>query len=132
MLPQVLSTLARFKKPALLFVFNNSLYGIEQYLVDNTFYAPGGTRPPEFFNRLAAWNYVKLAEAFGALGFRATTTQELDAALAQVASLKDVPALVDVELDPKDLPAEIRATVAAAAGLVSPRVGTVIAPAAFN
>jgi indolepyruvate decarboxylase len=134
MIPQALSTLARFKKPVIFFVFNNALYAIEQFLVDNRYFAPGSAQPHEFFNELAAWDYLKLAEAFGARGFRASTSAELEQALAAVSQLTDVPALVEVRLDPRDLPAALRAVVSAPAGLaaVESETATVIAPALFN
>lgn len=136
MVPQTLSTLARHKKPAVIFVFNNTLYGIEQYLVDKNYFILNGTQPPNFFNELASgkhvWNYAKLAEAFGAQGFRVETLGQLEKALSAVNELTDVPALVEVVLDRKDLPAEVRATIPAGDGAFAAPTTTVIDPAAFN
>jgi indolepyruvate decarboxylase len=113
MLPQVLSTLARAKKPAVIFVLANGLYAIEQYLIDKTYF---GANPPaaQFFNELPVWDYVKLAEAFGARGFAVATDGQLRQALAAIDGLKDVPALVAVKLAPHDLPEELKATIPAA------------------
>ncbi len=136
MLPQVLSTLAHEKKAAIFFVFNNGLYAIEQFLINKDFFKPANAPPPEFFNELPAWDYPKLAEAFGARGFRATTAAELETALETALLLTDVPALIEVRLDPKDLPAELRAAVpgvaGAAAAMAATGPATVVNMAAFN
>jgi indolepyruvate decarboxylase len=134
MLPQVLSTLARAKKPAVVFVFANGLYAIEQYLIDKTYF--GASPPPaQFFNELPVWDYVKLAEAFGARGFRVATDGELRQALTAIDGLKDQPALVAVDLDPRDLPEELKATIPAAgpAALAGPAAAVpTVNLAAFN
>jgi indolepyruvate decarboxylase len=135
MLPQVLSTLARAKKPAVIFVFDNGLYAIEQFLIDNKYF---GTKPPpaQFFNELPQWDYGKLAEAFGARGFRVSTEGDLRNALVAIERLKDVPALVAVKLDPHDLPAELKATIPAAGAVRLTEAAASSAPtvnlAAFN
>ena len=60
-----------------MFVFDNKLYGIEQYLDQQIlpekerFY--GGTEPASFFDVLPNWDYEKLAQAFGGVGYRVTT-----------------------------------------------------------
>ncbi len=145
MLPQALSTLARARKPTVFFLLDNGLYGIEQFLIDKTYF--GQTKPPEarFFNQLPRWNYKLLAEAFGAAGFVVDTLgggsqTGLPSVLAAIDQLKDQPALVAVRLSPRDLPAELRPkspgaaaarpTPTAEAG-ATPEPATV-APAAFN
>jgi indolepyruvate decarboxylase len=138
MVPQALSTLVRARKPAVIFVFANGLYGIEQYLVDKEYYRQDDPPEATFFNLLPDWNYENLAGAFGARGFPVATVSELQDALAAIDGLTDVPALVEVKLDPHDLPAELRATVpgapAARAGEAfgGPQEPPTIATAAFN
>jgi indolepyruvate decarboxylase len=126
MIPQAFSTLVRQKKPVIMFVFDNKLYGIEQYLVDQQilpekerFY--GGTEPASFFDVLPNWDYEKLAQAFGGVGYRVTTGKELENALALALQETNRPTLIAVHLDPHNLPAEIQATIAtpAPAGLVA-------------
>jgi indolepyruvate decarboxylase len=118
MIPQAFSTLVRQHRPAVLFVLDNGLYGIEQYLVDQQFLPPekqyfrNSLPEPSFFNALPKWDYVQLAEAFGGKGFAVGTDAELNDVLEnQLPRLKDVPALVAVRLDPHDLPPTIAATV---------------------
>jgi indolepyruvate decarboxylase len=138
MVPQALSTLARARKPAVIFVFANGLYAIEQYLVNKNYFGPEHPPPAAFFNELAVWNYQHLAAAFGARGFPVGTVGELQAALAAIDGLTNVPSLVEVKLEPHDLPAELRATIPAgprglaAEGLAEPQADATVAAAAFN
>lgn len=130
MIPQAFSTLARHQKPAIMFIFDNGIYGIEQYLVDQTYYQNQQSKPT-FFNELAQWDYVKLAEAFGGIGVLVKTKQELDQAFLTAQEQKDKPMLISVKLNPRDLPAEIRATVKAAMSGAT-EIGSTIAPIGFN
>jgi indolepyruvate decarboxylase len=116
MTAQAVSTLSRHKKAAVLFVFDNQLYGIEQYLVDmqvlppaERFY-PNTDTLPSFFDILPQWDYVKLAEALGGVGHAVSTHAELEVALAAAARETEKPTVVAVQLEPRDLPSEIRAT----------------------
>lgn len=139
MKPQAFSTLVELRKGAIVFVLNNGIYGIEQYLVDQQilptaerFYGNEDTQP-SYFDILPRWDYVKLAEAFGGRGFLATTPGELNRALRLAETLEDTAVLIDVRLDPRDLPPEVAATInrPVASGLQatsSPRIAT----AAFN
>jgi indolepyruvate decarboxylase len=140
MIAQAFSTLARHKKPAILFVFDNQLYGIEQYLVDlqvlppaERFY-PNAATQASFFDILPQWDYVKLAEALGGRGYTVTTRSELEQVLEQVSREQDLPAIVAIRLEPRDLPAEIRATFEAAPAAAPTAGGAVraLAPAGFN
>jgi indolepyruvate decarboxylase len=121
----------RHQRPDIVFVFDNQLYGIEQFLVDANFYQDA-QKDPVFFNQLGKWDYVKLAEAFGGKGYTVATMAELDAALDATQALTDVPALIAVKIDPRSLPPELeQALQPTAAALTAPKpVG--FAPAAFN
>jgi acetolactate synthase I/II/III large subunit len=46
---------------------------------------------------------LKLAEAYGIPGFRATTIDELDAVLSKAAAITDQPVLVDIRVDPEEM-----------------------------
>jgi indolepyruvate decarboxylase len=108
-IPQAFSTLARKKTSAIVFVFDNGLYGIEQFLVDQTYYRDKA-RAAAFFNELPRWNYPQLAEAFGGVGFAPATMGELEETLRMAARLSDRPALIAVKLDPRTLPSQIART----------------------
>ena len=106
MICQEISSLVQAKANAVLFVMSNRGYAIEQAFVDLAAFAPGGKFAP--FDMLPAWNYLALAEAFGARGFRVETGGNLDAALAEIAGLTDVPALVEVVIPPNDLAPQLK------------------------
>jgi indolepyruvate decarboxylase len=142
MIPQAFSTLVRNKKPAILFVLDNQVYGIEQYLVDQQillpnerFYGNENTQP-SFFDVLPKWDYVKLAEAFGGKGYLVTNEAELHRVLHEIEK-QDVPVLVAVQLEPRSLPPEIAAslcqpTLEAMEVLPRSQSKSSVAQAAFN
>lgn len=101
MICQELSSLARAKVPAVVFVMSNQGYAIEQAFVDIKAFTPEGAFAP--FDVLPDWDYLALAKAFGAKGFRVKTTDQLADALKEIGKLADVPALVEVVIPPKDL-----------------------------
>lgn len=101
MICQELSSLARARSNAVVFVMSNKGYAIEQAFVDIKAFTPQGAFAP--FDVLPAWDYLALARAFGVAGFRVETTGDLAAVLAEIEGLKDVPALVEVVIPEKDL-----------------------------
>ncbi|MCE3288268.1 MAG: pyruvate decarboxylase [Caulobacter sp.] len=101
MICQEISSLVRAKVPAVVFVMSNQGYAIEQAFVDLDAFTPEGEFAP--FDVLPSWDYLALAKAFGARGFRASTEDEMADVLAAVKGLTDVPALVEVVIPPKDL-----------------------------
>ncbi len=101
MICQELSSLAASRCNAVVFVLSNDAYAIEQAFVNLQAFAPDGKFAP--FDLLPSWDYVALATAFGARGFRVRTIGELQEALAAVEHLRDVPALVEVVIPQKDL-----------------------------
>jgi indolepyruvate decarboxylase len=101
MICQELSSLAAQKCNAVVFVMSNDAYAIEQAFVDLSAFSPGGQFAP--FDVLPAWDYLALAAAFGARGYRARTVGELADVLAALEPLHDVPALVEVVIPQKDL-----------------------------
>lgn len=106
MICQELSSLVREKCNAVVFVMSNKGYAIEQAFVDITAFTPQGSFAP--FDVLPAWDYLALAKAFGAKGYRCRTVKELRAVLAKVKVLKDVPALVEVVIPEKDLAPQLQ------------------------
>ncbi|HEX8903606.1 MAG TPA: thiamine pyrophosphate-dependent enzyme [Longimicrobiaceae bacterium] len=93
---QAVSDLVRSRHDAVVFVFNNALYGIEQAFVNYKFFTEG--QPPEDFDLLHAWNYAKLVEVFnGGWGATVSTMDELDAALKQAKKNRGL-SLIDVRV----------------------------------
>ena len=108
MVCQSLSTLARNKLNAVIFVMSNVVYAIEQVYVDITAFEPGPQHKFDTFDILPKWDYLALAQAFGAKGYRATTISELKAVLKELKKLTQQPALVEVVIPEKDLPGQMR------------------------
>jgi indolepyruvate decarboxylase len=108
MVCQSLSTLARNKLNAVIFVMSNGVYAIEQVYVNMDAFEAGAQHKFDTFDILPKWDYLALAQAFGANGYRVTTIDELVDALGEIKSLTDVPALVEVVIPEKDLPQQMR------------------------
>uniref|UniRef100_UPI0025FF8B7A alpha-keto acid decarboxylase family protein n=1 Tax=uncultured Mucilaginibacter sp. TaxID=797541 RepID=UPI0025FF8B7A len=77
MVCQSLSTLARNNLNAVIFVMSNGVYAIEQVYVDMDSFKPGPQYKFDAFDILPEWDYMALAKAYGAEGFRVTTINEL-------------------------------------------------------
>lgn len=107
MVCQSLSTLARNKLNAVMFVMSNGVYAIEQVYVDITAFQPGPQHKFDAFDILPRWDYMALARAYGAQGMRVTTVDELNAALHKIKGIKDQPVLVEVVIPEKDLPRQM-------------------------
>jgi indolepyruvate decarboxylase len=101
MICQELSSLVEQKCNAVVFVMSNRAYAIEQAFVDINAFKPNGQFAP--FDLLPAWDYLALAKAFGAKGFRVEKVADLRHALSELSHLEGVPALVEVVIPQKDL-----------------------------
>jgi indolepyruvate decarboxylase len=107
MVCQSLSTLARNNLNAVIFVMSNGVYAIEQVYVDITAFQSGPQHKFDAFDILPKWDYMALAQAFGAKGYRVKTVSELTAALKDLKKLTRQPALVEVVIPEKDLPGQM-------------------------
>lgn len=107
MVCQSLSTLARNKLNAVVFVMSNQVYAIEQVYVDMSAFKPGPKNTFDAFDILPDWDYLALAKAFGAEGIRVETVDQLNAALTRIRKIKDRPVLVEVVIPQKDLPGQM-------------------------
>jgi indolepyruvate decarboxylase len=107
MVCQSLSTLARNKLNAVIFVMSNRVYAIEQVYVDMSAFKPGPKNTFDAFDILPDWDYLALAKAFGAEGIRVETVDQLNAALTRIRKIKDRPVLVEVVIPQKDLPGQM-------------------------
>lgn len=107
MVCQSLSTLARNKLNAVIFVMSNQVYAIEQVYVDISSFEPGPEHQFDTFDLLPEWDYLALAKAFGARGYRATCVDDIPRILAELQTLTDQPALVEVVIPQKDLPRQM-------------------------
>lgn len=107
MICQSLSTLARNKQNAVIFVMSNGVYAIEQVYVDVTAFQAGPQHKFDAFDILPKWDYIALAKGFGAHGIKVTTVNELNAALKEIKGIKNVPVLVEVVMPEKVLPQQM-------------------------
>lgn len=107
MVCQSLSTLARNNLNAVIFVMSNGVYAIEQVYVDMDAFKPGPQHTFDSFDILPQWDYMALAKAFGAQGFRVATVSELNAALPKIKKIANQPVLVEVVIPQKDLPQQM-------------------------
>jgi indolepyruvate decarboxylase len=108
MVCQSLSTLARNNLNAVLFVMSNGVYAIEQVYVDLSSFEPGPQHKFDAFDILPKWDYLALAKAFGAKGYRVQTVSELNAVLQELKTATRQPSLVEVVIPEKDLPGQMR------------------------
>ena len=99
MMCQTLSTLRANNINAIVFVMSNHVYAIEQAFVNLDAFRPGGKFAP--YDVLPVWNYVALAEGFGAKGFRVETVGDLERVLnEELKHETKLPALVEVAARP--------------------------------
>jgi indolepyruvate decarboxylase len=108
MVCQSLSTLARNKLNSVIFVMSNGVYAIEQVYVDLTSFEPGPEHKFDTFDILPKWDYLALARAYGARGFRVQTVDELNNVLEELVHIKDQPTLVEVVIPEKDLAGQMK------------------------
>jgi len=108
MVCQSLSTLARNNLNAVIFVMSNGVYAIEQVYVDITAFEPGPQHKFDSFDILPKWDYMALAQAFGAKGYRAQTISELRSVLKELKRPSSKPSLVEIVIPEKDLPGQMR------------------------
>ncbi|HZS47277.1 MAG TPA: thiamine pyrophosphate-dependent enzyme [Blastocatellia bacterium] len=108
MVCQSLSTLARNNLNAVIFVISNGVYAIEQVYVDLTSFEPGPEHKFDTFDILPKWDYLALAQAFGANGYRVQTISELNSVLKELKKTNNKPSLVEVVIPEKDLPGQMR------------------------
>jgi indolepyruvate decarboxylase len=107
MVCQSLSTLARNNLNAVIFVISNGVYAIEQVYVDLSSFEPGPEHKFDTFDILPKWDYMALAQAFGARGYRVETIKELKAVLNKLKRITRQPTLVEVVIPEKDLPQQM-------------------------
>jgi len=102
MVCQALSDVARARQGAIVFIFDNALYGIEQAFVNVKYFTEG--QPPEAFDLLHGWDYPKLVEVFrGGWGATVGTMAELEDALAKALENRDGPSVIALRIAPTDI-----------------------------
>jgi indolepyruvate decarboxylase len=102
MTAQCLSTQTHFGLNPIIFVIENGVYAVEQWLADSTVFH---TDKP-FYNScvLHPWNYSKLSEVFGCQGWKAVTYGELESAVKGALANSDSPSIIQVRVPGKSIP----------------------------
>ncbi|MDY0884275.1 acetolactate synthase 3 large subunit [Dongia soli] len=93
---QELSTLVQYRLPVKIFILNNRWMGMVRQWQE---LLHGGRYSESYSDALP--DFVKLADAFGAHGLRASKTSELDGIIKQMIDIKG-PVIVDVAVDEKE------------------------------
>jgi len=102
MTAQCLSTQARFGLNPIIFVINNGVYGVEQWLADASVFH---TDKPFYGSCvLQPWNYSKLAEVFGCQGWKVGTYGELGDAMKGALANTGGPSIIEVVVAGKSIP----------------------------
>jgi acetolactate synthase-1/2/3 large subunit len=93
---QEMSTAVQYDLPIKIFILNNEYMGMVRQWQE---LLHGGRYSHSYSEALP--DFVKLAEAYGAVGLRAQTPSELDAKIEEMIAVKR-PVLFDVRVDPKE------------------------------
>jgi indolepyruvate decarboxylase len=102
MTAQCLSTQTRFKLNPIVFVIDNGVYGVEQWLADaSVFHAD---KPFYKSCILHPWNYSKLSEVFGCQGWKVSTYRELEDAMAGALGNWNSPSIIQVVVPDHSIP----------------------------
>ncbi|MGW3200571.1 alpha-keto acid decarboxylase family protein [Streptomyces sp. NPDC001118] len=102
MTAQCLSTQTRFKLNPIIFVIDNGVYAVEQWLADaSVFHADKPFYKPCVLHR---WNYSLLSEVFGCRGWEVGTYGELGDALTGALKNADSPSIIQVRVPDKSIP----------------------------
>jgi indolepyruvate decarboxylase len=106
MVCQELSSLVLAESDAVIFAMSNQTYAIEQAFVNLKAFEPGGEFSP--YCVLPAWDYMALAQAFGARGVRVTTTAGLLDFLESLSDRASGPILVEAVIPRRDLAPQLK------------------------
>ena len=93
---QELSTAVQYRLPVKIFIINNQWMGMVRQWQELLY----GERYSQSYTESLP-DFVKLAEAFGAVGLRATKPREVDDVIREMIAV-DAPVIVDCRVDPKE------------------------------
>ncbi|ARF53420.1 alpha-keto acid decarboxylase family protein [Streptomyces gilvosporeus] len=102
MTAQCLSTQTRFKLNPIIFIIDNGVYAVEQWLADaSVFHADKPFYKPCVLHR---WNYSMLSEVFGCRGWEVGTYGELRDAVTGALKNANSPSIIQVRVPDKSIP----------------------------
>ena len=94
---QEMCTAVQYKLPIKIFILNNEWMGMVKQWQDLLH----GSRYSNSYTA-ALPDFVKLADAFGGVGYRVDHPDQLDATIEKMLAVQDLPCIVDVRVDPKE------------------------------
>ncbi len=94
---QEIGTAVQYRAPVKVFILNNQYMGMVRQWQELLH----GSRFSQSYSE-ALPDFVKLAEAWGCVGLRATTVAEVDEVIAKMLAVTDRPCIVDIAVDPKE------------------------------
>ncbi|MBP2231351.1 acetolactate synthase-1/2/3 large subunit [Azospirillum agricola] len=94
---QEIGTAVQYRAPVKIFILNNQYMGMVRQWQELLH----GSRFSQSYSE-ALPDFVKLAEAWGCVGLRATTVAEVDDVIAKMLAVTDRPCIVDIAVDPKE------------------------------
>jgi indolepyruvate decarboxylase len=105
MVGQAVSTMVRHQHNSIVVIIDNSLYGIEQYLLGPGFYT-NPAQPPLPYNVLPDWNFDAFAQALGVTQVATVNTDAaLRTALATAKAHMTGPSVIRALVESRSLPA---------------------------
>jgi len=102
MCAQCLSTQTRFKLNPIIFIIDNGVYGVEQWLHDASVFATDKSFLKSCV--LHRWKYSKLSEVFGCQGWEVNTYAELQNAMEGAMQNTNSPSIIQVIVPSKSIP----------------------------
>ncbi|MCW2236332.1 acetolactate synthase 3 large subunit [Azospirillum canadense] len=94
---QEIGTAVQYRAPVKIFILNNKYMGMVRQWQELLH----GSRYSNSYSE-ALPDFVKLAEAWGCVGLRATTVAEVDEVIEKMLAVTDRPCIVDIAVDPKE------------------------------
>ncbi len=116
---QALSDHMSLNHNTVVFVMNNGVYGIEQFIVNPNPYRETPTNYPTqprssnlqntiySYNKLPSWNFMSFADTFGARGIKVETTADMDQALKEIEAHPTDRFLVEICIPATDSPGKL-------------------------
>jgi indolepyruvate decarboxylase len=104
MTAQCISTQTRLGLNPIIFIMDNGVYAIEQWLAGPDVFKKGSKKPFFPLCELHEWNYSKLADVFGCKGWKAETYGELEIAVKAALKNTNLPSIIQVKIPPRSIP----------------------------
>lgn len=104
MTAQCISTQTRLKQNPIIFIMDNGVYAIEQWLAGADAFKKESDMSFFPLCEIHEWEYYKLAEVFGCKGWKVKTYKELDTAIKNALENMESPSIIQVKIPKKSIP----------------------------